>query len=186
MRSPRRTLPPAWRPVIISCLITSSDGADITSSEVNDDIVLWHRLASTNNYLGIYDQDDRVVFSKRLPNELGVVLQSLEPYKGELAGIAVELTYNWLVDGLMDQGYRVSPATPAANEQYSGLKYTDDRYDSRWLARMQRAWDTEDRIHIPERGATGSGSTAQANEAGSAPHRAYPQRAEHDNSKYRE
>ena len=43
-------------------------------------------LHSTNNYLGIYDQDDRVVLSKRLPNELGVVLQSLEPYKAELAG----------------------------------------------------------------------------------------------------
>jgi transposase len=95
-------------------------------------------LHSTNNYLGIYDQDDRVVFSRRLPNELGVVLQSLEPYKAELAGIAVESTYNWywLVDGLMDQGYRVLLANPAANEQYNGLKYTDDRYDSRWLARM--------------------------------------------------
>ena len=79
-------------------------------------------LHSTNNYLGIYDQDDRVVFSKRLPNELGVVLQSLEPYKAELAGIAVESTYNWywLVDGLMDKGYRVSLANPAANEQYKG------------------------------------------------------------------
>ena len=95
-------------------------------------------LHSTNNYLGIYDQDDRVVLSKRLPNELGVVLQTLEPYKAELEGIAVESTYNWywLVDGLMDQGYRVSLANPAANQQYSGLKYTDDRYDSRWLARM--------------------------------------------------
>lgn len=95
-------------------------------------------LYSTNNYLGIYDQDDRVVLSKRLPNELGVVLQSLDPYKAELAGIAVESTYNWywLVDGLMDKGYRVLLANPAANEQYNGLKYTDDRYDSRWLARM--------------------------------------------------
>src|SRR2546422_7601266 len=27
-------------------------------------------------------------------------------------------------------------SNPAANEQYNGLKYTDDRYDSRWLARM--------------------------------------------------
>src|SRR5512138_2439058 len=95
-------------------------------------------LHSTNNYLGIYDQDDRVVLSKRLPNELGVVLQSIEAYKAELAGVAVESTYNWywLVDGLMDQGYRVLLANPAANEQYNGLKYTDDRYDSRWLARM--------------------------------------------------
>lgn len=97
-------------------------------------------LHSTNNYLGIYDEEDRAVFSKRLPNELRVVLACLEPYKTELAGIAVESTYNWywLVDGLMERGYRVSLANPAGNEQYRGLKYTDDRYDSRWLARMLR------------------------------------------------
>ena len=97
-------------------------------------------LHSTNNYLGIYDEEDRAVVSKRLPNDLGVVLESLEPYKAELAGIAVESTYNWywLVDGLMDRGYRVLLTNPAGNEQYNGLKYTDDRHDSRWLARMLR------------------------------------------------
>lgn len=97
-------------------------------------------LHSTNNYLGIYDEEDRAVFCKRLPNDLGVVLESLEPYKADIAGIAVESTYNWywLVDGLMEQGYRVLLTNPAGNEQYNGLKYTDDRYDSRWLARMLR------------------------------------------------
>lgn len=97
-------------------------------------------LHSTNNYLGIYDQHDRAVFAKRLPNDLGVVLGCLEPYKRELEAIAVESTYNWywLVDGLMEQGYQVQLANPAGNEQYKGLKYTDDRYDSGWLGRMQR------------------------------------------------
>lgn len=97
-------------------------------------------LHSTNNYLGIYDENDQGVLCERLPNDLGVVLGYLEPYKTELAGIAVESTYNWywLVDGLMGQGYRVLLANPAGNEQYSGLKYTDDRDDSRWLARMMR------------------------------------------------
>src|SRR5260370_39035016 len=95
-------------------------------------------LHSTNNCLGIYDEEDRSVLSKRLPNELGVVLSSLEPYKGDLTGVAVESTYNWywLVDGLMEQGYRVWLTNPSGNEQYNGLKYTDDRYDSRQLARM--------------------------------------------------
>jgi transposase len=57
-----------------------------------------------------------------------------------LAGVAVESTYNWywLVDGLMEHGYKVRLANPAGNEQYSGLKYTDDQYDSRWLAKMMR------------------------------------------------
>jgi transposase len=97
-------------------------------------------LHSTNNYLGIYDEEDRAALCKRLPNDLGVVLESLEPYKAELAGIAVESTYNWywLVDGLIEHGYRVLLTNPAGNEQYKGLKYTDDRHDSRWLARMLR------------------------------------------------
>jgi transposase len=97
-------------------------------------------LHSTNNYLGIYDEEDRAILSKRLPNDLAVVLENLEPYKAELAGIAVESTYNWywLVDGLMEHGYRVLLTNPAGNEQYKGLKYTDDRHDSRWLARMLR------------------------------------------------
>ena len=97
-------------------------------------------LHSSNNYLGIYDQDDREVLSKRLPNDLGTVLGWLEPYREELAGIAVESTYNWywLVDGLMDHNYKVVLANPAANTQYNGLKYTDDHYDSRWLAQMLR------------------------------------------------
>jgi transposase len=90
--------------------------------------------------LGIYDEDDREVLSKRLPNDLAMVLRLLEPYREELGGIAVESTYNWywLVDGLRDHGYKVVLANPAANMQYNGLKYTDDHYDSRWLAQMLR------------------------------------------------
>ena len=102
-------------------------GADIYSlSEVNNDIVLGIDLHSTNNHLGIYDQDDRELLSKRLPNDLAVVLGYIEPYRAELSGIAVESTYNWywLVDGLRDHNYRVVLANPAANSQYNGLKYT--------------------------------------------------------------
>jgi hypothetical protein len=51
-----------------------------------------------------------------------------------------ESTFNWywLVDGLMDLGYRVHLANPAAIQQYSGLKYTDDDSDALWLAEMLR------------------------------------------------
>jgi len=54
--------------------------------------------------------------------------------------VVVESTYNWywLVDGLMEAGYRVHLANPAAMQQYSGLKYTDDRSDARWLAHLLR------------------------------------------------
>ena len=55
-------------------------GADIYSlSEVNNDIVLGIDLHLTNNHLGIYDQDDRELLSKKLPNDLAVVLGYLEP-----------------------------------------------------------------------------------------------------------
>jgi transposase len=97
-------------------------------------------LHSNNNFLGIYDEQDRRVFTQRLNNQLEQVLGKLEPYRSEIVGIVVESTYNWywLVDGLMDNGYKVVLANPAGNEQYSGLKYTDDKYDTQWLAQLFR------------------------------------------------
>src|SRR5713101_6227584 len=38
----------------------------------------------------------------------------------------------------MDADYRVHLANPAAIQQYSGLKYTDDHSDARWLAHLLR------------------------------------------------
>jgi transposase len=57
-----------------------------------------------------------------------------------MKGLVVESTYNWywLVDGLMDADYRVHLANPAAIQQYSGLKYSDDHSDARWLAHLLR------------------------------------------------
>src|SRR3989442_544472 len=57
-----------------------------------------------------------------------------------MQGLVVESTYNWywLVDGLMEADYRVHLANPAAIQQYSGLKYTDDHSDARWLAHLLR------------------------------------------------
>jgi transposase len=54
--------------------------------------------------------------------------------------VVVESTSNryWLVDGLMEAGYGVHLANPAAMQQYNGLKYTDDRSDARWLAHVLR------------------------------------------------
>ncbi len=50
----------------------------------------------------------------------------------------VESTFNryWLVDGPMDNGYKVHLAHPAAFQQYSGLKHTDDEHDAFFLAKM--------------------------------------------------
>ena len=55
-------------------------------------------------------------------------------------GVVVESTFNWywLVDGLMDHGYRVHLANPAAIQQYEGLKHVDDQRDALWLANLLR------------------------------------------------
>jgi len=97
-------------------------------------------LHSSNNYLGIIDDNDKRLYSKRIPNELSHVLMALEPFRDRLEGVVVESTYNWywLVDGLMEHGYNLHLANPSAIKQYEGLKHTDDKWDSFWLAHMLR------------------------------------------------
>jgi transposase len=67
-----------------------------------------------------------------------VILGELAPFGAEMEGLVVESTYNWywLVDGLMEAGYRVHLANTAAIVQYTGLKYTDDHSDALWLAKL--------------------------------------------------
>ena len=97
-------------------------------------------LHSTNNYIGIINDQDERVYSKRHTNLLPEVLSILEPFKPSLKGVVVESTYNWywLVDGLQENGYTVHLANPAAIQQYEGLKHTDDKWDSFWLAHLLR------------------------------------------------
>jgi transposase len=97
-------------------------------------------LHSSNNYVGIIDENDQRLYQKRLPNRLDHVLEALGPFKESLEGVVVESTYNWywLVDGLQEEGYRVHLANPSAIKQYEGLKHTDDNWDSFWLAHMKR------------------------------------------------
>lgn len=97
-------------------------------------------LHSTNNVTVLIDEQAEVVYQKRLPNDLTLVLQQLSPYASSLEGIVVESTYNWywLVDGLMEKGHKVHLANTAAIQQYEGLKHSDDHSDARWLAQMLR------------------------------------------------
>lgn len=97
-------------------------------------------LHGNSNFLGIIDAQGKRVFKKKLPNELVLIRQTLQPFQEKLVGIAVESTYNWywLVDGLMEEGYKVHLANPSAIQQYSGMKHSDDRHDAFWLAEMLR------------------------------------------------
>ena len=84
-------------------------------------------LHSSNNYIGIIDKKDKRYYGKRMPNDINQVLLALEPFRADLQAAVVESTYNWywLVDGLQAHGYE-------------GLKHTDDKWDSFWLAHMKR------------------------------------------------
>src|SRR5687768_9114521 len=97
-------------------------------------------LHGNNNVTLVLDEQDQVVYQKRLTNPLPLILEALAPFQAQLQGIVVESTFNWywLVDGLMEADYRVHLANPTAIQQYSGLKYTDDHSDARWLAHLLR------------------------------------------------
>src|SRR3989449_8597381 len=97
-------------------------------------------LHSNNNVTVLIDERDEVVYRKRLPNDLRLIIEQLSPYQSTLEGIVVESTYNWywLVDGLMEKEHRLHLANTAAIKQYEGLKYTDDDSDARWLAHLLR------------------------------------------------
>ena len=97
-------------------------------------------LHSNNSVVIVSDDEDRIVLQKRLANDLGQIRAVLEPYRSELVGVVVESTYNWywLVDGLMDAGYRVHLAHPSAIKKYEGLKHSGDVADAAYLAQLLR------------------------------------------------
>jgi len=97
-------------------------------------------LHSNNSVVVVSDEEDRVVFHRRLPNVLAQIVSALAPYREELKGVVVESTYNWywLVDGLMEAGYRVHLANTTAIKKYEGLKYSGDFADAAYLAQVLR------------------------------------------------
>ena len=97
-------------------------------------------LHSNNSVVVVSDEEDRIVFNKRLPNDLAQNRAVLEPHRPDLAGVVVESTYNWywLVDGLMDTGYQVHLAHPSAIKKYEGLKHSGDFADAAYLAHLLR------------------------------------------------
>jgi transposase len=97
-------------------------------------------LHASNSFLAVVDREGKSLFRKRLSNDSSILLNVLEPYKEAMRGIAVESTFNWywLVDALMEAGYGVHLANPAAIQKYRGMKHSDDNSDAVWLAEMLR------------------------------------------------
>ena len=73
-------------------------------------------LHANNSVIVLLNEQDEVIYRKRLSNDLSTIVEQLDPYRPEMKGLVVESTYNWywLVDGLMEAEYRVHLANPAA------------------------------------------------------------------------
>jgi len=97
-------------------------------------------LHSSSSYLGIMDEEGKRIFARKLPNDPEQIVETLRPHAKRIAGVAVESTYNWywLVDTLIEHGYKAHLANPSAMQQYKGRKHKDDRHDAFWLAEMLR------------------------------------------------
>jgi transposase len=97
-------------------------------------------LHSNNAVVAVIDDQDRVLYCKRLPNDLNLIIAALAPWRAQLQGVVVESTYNWywLVDGLIAANFPVHLANTAAIKQYEGLKYSGDERDAVFLAHIYR------------------------------------------------
>jgi transposase len=97
-------------------------------------------LHSNNSVVVVSDDADRVLYQRRLPNDPAQIRAALAPHREDLVGVVIEATYNWywLVDQLINDGYRVHLANPAAIRQYEGLKYSGDFTDAAHLAQLLR------------------------------------------------
>lgn len=97
-------------------------------------------LHSNNNVPVVIDDNDQILFQKRLPNSLPVVLEALAPFKDKLKAVAVESTFNWywLVDGLQNHQFNPVLVNTSAVKQYEGIKHTNDFTDAYWLAHLMR------------------------------------------------
>ena len=96
-------------------------------------------LHSNNCVVVVLDENDRVVYQKRLSNDRAIILAALAAC-GAIESVAVESTFNWywLIDALEDAGYRVLLVNTTAVKQYDGLKYGGDFSDARHLAHLMR------------------------------------------------
>jgi len=95
-------------------------------------------LHSNNVVLGVINDKGQRIYKRKVPNLIKAVLLEMEPFKDNTVGVVVESTFNWywLVDGMMEAGYKLHLANPAAIKQYEGLKHTDDYHDAFHLANL--------------------------------------------------
>ena len=66
-------------------------------------------LHSNNAVVAVIDDQDHVLYRKRLANDLQQIIAALAPHRDVLQGVVVESTFNWywLVDGLIAAAFDV-------------------------------------------------------------------------------
>jgi transposase len=121
-------------------------------------------LYSNNSVVVVSDEEDRVIFQKRMANDLKLIEMALAPHRDETVGVVVESTYNWywLVDGLMDAGYRVHLANPSGIRKYEGLKFSGDVADAAYACAPAAPGVVGAGLHLSARGAWSAGSGARS------------------------
>ncbi|MCG8673747.1 MAG: IS110 family transposase [Pseudomonadales bacterium] len=97
-------------------------------------------LHSNNTVIVIINEEEERVLKRKVSNDLSLIVELLSPFKESLEGVVVESTYNWywLVDGLMESGFKVHLAHPGHIEGPRGKKHTNDYDDSFHLAHLLR------------------------------------------------
>jgi hypothetical protein len=76
-------------------------------------------LHAHNSVVVVRNEQDQGMYQRRFAHALPEILAPLPPYQGDLQGVVVESTSNWywLVEGLLEAGYRVPLANPGAMQQ---------------------------------------------------------------------
>ena len=52
-------------------------------------------LHANNSVIVLLNEQDEVIYRKRLSNDLPTIIRQLDPYRVEMKGLVVESTYNW-------------------------------------------------------------------------------------------
>ena len=52
-------------------------------------------LHSNNSVVVILDEEDTVVYQKKLSNQIDVIVNQLSVFKDKIVAIAIESTFNW-------------------------------------------------------------------------------------------
>jgi transposase len=125
----------------ITSQVLSDDRSTTKEGIAMDEAMALHGgfdLHGDNVFCTLMNKRREVVFERRFANNMDEISHALEPFRKRIVDLAVESTYNWywLVDGLQKLKYMVRLANPAKMQENIGLKYADDKSDSRFVARQ--------------------------------------------------